>query len=220
MNTKVLLLPTLVVASLLHQSHAASISINNSGFESGSTGWSTSLSDSFVGYYNWSFVPMQFSSGSYQFNSQVVRFSSAYNHVSGRLWQTLEATLQPSTTYTLSFQPVISGLTERVPQTFGPSFYAGNTAIPWDSFLTPALSSSSDVFWTYELTTSASDPLVGENIKIEMFVETGLFPNGVGSQDIQFDNFTLDAVPEPSTYALLVCGAVGVLWFRLRRKKA
>lgn len=216
MNTKVLL-PLIAGALLVHQSHSAPVSIINADFESGSTGWSTSTSDG--GNY-WSLVPMQFSNGSYQFNSQVARFSTGFNHVSGRLWQTLEATLQPSTTYTLSFQPVISGLTERVPQTFGPTFYAGNTAIPWDSFLTPALSSSSDVFWTYELTTSASDPLVGENIKIEMFVETGLFPNGVGSQEIQFDNFALDAVPEPSTYALLVCGAVGVLWFRLRQKKA
>ena len=219
MNTKVLL-PLIAGALLLHQSHSAPVSIINADFESGSAGWSTSLSDSFVGNYNWSFVPMQFSNGSYQFNSQVVRFSSSYNNVSGRLWQTLEATLQPSTTYTLSFQPVISGLTERVPQTFGPSFYAGDTAIPWDSFLTPALSSSSDVFWTYELTTSASEPLVGQNIKIEMYVGFGLFPNGVGSQEIQFDNFALDAVPEPSTYALLVCGSAGVLWFRLRQRKA
>jgi hypothetical protein len=31
---------------------------------------------------------------------------------------------------------------------------------------------------------------------------------------------TGEAVPEPSTYALLALGAIGAIWFRLRRKKA
>jgi hypothetical protein len=217
MSQKALLLPAILAAVLVHQSYADSISIINADFENGSASWTTSTSDN--GNY-WSFVPFQVSNGSFQFNSQVARFWTGMNHVSGRLSQTLSATLQPSTTYTFSFQPVISGLTETVPQTFGPSFYAGSTAIPWDSFVTPALSSSRETIWTYELTTSATEALAGQNIKIEMFVETGLFPNAVGSQLIQFDNFTLEAVPEPSTYALLGIGAVATILFKLRRKKA
>ena len=220
MNTKVLLLPALVVAFLLHQSHAASISIPNAGFENGSTGWSTSTSDN--GNY-WSFTTHNYGSflggGNYEFSSQMAQFWTAMNHISGRLWQTLDTTLQPSTTYTLSFELFKpDSLSVSLPQAIGPTFYAGSTAIPWDSSVTPTVSTRGTT-WTYELTTSAFESLLGQDIKIEMYVGTGLFPNGVGSQMVTFDNLTLETVPEPSTYALLGLGAVATIWFRLRRKR-
>ena len=221
MSQKALLLPAILAAVLVHQSHSAPISIVNADFENGSASWTTSTSDN--GNY-WSFGTHNYGSflggGNYQFSSQMVRFWTANNHVSGRLWQTLNTTLQPSTTYTLSFQLFEDDrLSVSLPQSIGPTFYAGSTAIPWDSFVTPTVPSTGAT-WTYELTTSASEALVGENIKIEMYVGTGLFPNGVGSQMVHFDNITLEAVPEPSTYALLGLGAVATILFRLRRKKA
>lgn len=44
--------------------------------------------------------------------------------------------------------------------------------------------------------------------------------SGGGSVGGDHGFVVLTAVPEPSTYALLALGAIGAIWFRLRRKKA
>lgn len=130
----------------------------------------------------------------------------------GTLSQTLAATLQANTVYTLTVD-----VGRRLDQAFpGASItlLAGITVLGTTAALVPTPGNFLPVGVTY--TSLVSDPLIGQNLRIV------LTSNGV---QINFDNVRLDAVPvftpvpEPSSWALLLPGLASLLAYQ-RRKAA
>jgi hypothetical protein len=126
----------------------------------------------------------------------------------GTISQTLTATLQANTKYTLG---AYVGRREIVAFAgYNIELLAGNTVLASNNSVTPAPGSFEYV--TFDYTSGISDPLLGQALQIR------LTSNGVQTN---FDNITLDAasIPEPSAIlGLLGFGLLGIA-SKLRQKQ-
>lgn len=184
----------------------ASLIIQNPNFDSGSTGWSISSSSD---------------SSAWSFPTGAARFFTGRTSEIGRLSQTLDYQLEASTTYTLTFTVFKADFLSIGVPNAGADLFAGSTKLDWDSISKPTVTTTGTL-WTFSLTTPSAPPLIGQPVMLELNATTsGFFPGGIVSQQINFDNVALEAVPEPSTYLLVAFGAAAVVvGSRLRRKKA
>jgi hypothetical protein len=175
-------------------SRASALIIQNPNFDSGSAGWSISSSSD---------------SSAWTFPAGAARFFTGRTSEIGRLSQTLDYQLEASTTYTLTFTVFkADSLSIGVPAA-GADLFAGSTRINWDS-IPDLIVSTTGTLWTFSLTTPSASPLIGQTVRLELNASTsGFFSGGIVSQQINFDNVALEAVPEPSTLALLALSAVG-----------
>ncbi len=195
-----------VMLLLAGRIQGASLIIQNPNFDSGSTGWSISSSSD---------------SSAWSFPAGAARFFTGRTSEIGRLSQTLDYQLEASTTYTLTFTVFkADSLSIGVPAA-GADLFAGSTRINWDS-IPDLIVSTTGTLWTFSLTTPSASPLIGQPVRLELNASTsGFFSGGIVSQQINFDNVALEAVPEPSKYLLTAFGAAAVMiGFRLRLKKA
>jgi hypothetical protein len=193
-----------LLAGLAGQAGATSIPITNPGFES-----PVLVNGAFTQ------TPPTGWSGGGAFNPTTANFpgeapegqNTGYSNGSA-ISQTLSIVLAANTTYALT---VLVG--DRLDTAF-PGYHvqllAGSTILSeCATCVTPLNGSFALVTVTY--TTGASDPLIGQALSIVLDSD-GLQTN--------FDDVRLDAVPEPSSLALLSSsfGAMAVAWSRRRRK--
>lgn len=210
----------LAISVLLYLAEAQGLVIENPNFDNGSSGWNVTSN---FGSSVWSFETVNYGAfyggGNYEYSSRMATFFTGGNSVFGQISQPLGFSLQPSTTYTLSFQVLkADSLSVGVPSV-GALLSAGGSSLTWDSSITPSISTGGTL-WTFSLTTPSTSPLLGQQISLELNARSsGFFSGGIVSQRVSFDNVVLQAVPEPSIHALFALAVAGVLLARLQRKK-
>ena len=134
----------------------------------------------------------------------------------GRIWQVLNVTLQPYTTYTLNVgignrQDCCADAGYRV------SLYAGSTEVAFDNSSLHLVHGTWGIS-TVVFATGATNPLFGQLLTI-MLQAYPSFPRQVDFDDVTLDATLNAAIPEPSS-ALLIAGGAAVLWLSRRRRTA
>ncbi len=205
---------------LLFLAEAKGLIVENPNFDNGSSGWSAVSN---FGSSVWSFETINYGAfyggGNWEYSSRMATFFTGGNSVFGQISQPLSYSLQPSTTYTLSFLVLkADSLSVGVPSV-GALLSVGGSSLTWDTSITPSISTGGTL-WTFSLTTPSTSPLLGQQISLELNARTsGFFSGGIVSQRVSFDNVVLQAVPEPSVYALLAVAAAGLVLTKLLRNK-
>ncbi|NJM37880.1 MAG: PEP-CTERM sorting domain-containing protein [Akkermansiaceae bacterium] len=207
-RNKLILSILLLASSLAPVAQAASIFINNHSFESPSVGngsftgavpgWT--ITGGVAGAFNPA-TPTHFSGIGATDGVQ-----NGYANAGATLSQTLTALFAADTQYTLTVD--VGDRRDLVFPTYFIELFAGSTLLVQDnSSLTP-----NDGFLTSTLTylSPASHPELGQPLQIR------LRSTGSGIQQVNFDNVRLDAVPEPSSLAMLAVGAMAFCNFRRR----
>ena len=221
---------TLLLSALLAftmSSQAASITINNAGFEDPDVGSGSIVNGSTA---NW--TVSSYWAGTWNINSFIYFNAGApegsqilfvgYNGVSADVSQTLSATVLPNTTYTLTFS-----LGHR--NDLDLSVYSvalegnGSTILATDTAGAPTAGNWVPRTLTFD---SASAPgTVGQTLGIYIHA-TGLSAAGTYAQ-ADFDNFALNTVtdsstgsgtPEPATFGVIGAGLCAIVFARRRMK--
>ncbi|MCE5279487.1 MAG: PEP-CTERM sorting domain-containing protein [Planctomycetaceae bacterium] len=199
---------------------AAPITINNPGFESGSTGWT-------VWGSGWTAQPTDAefpgaSSGSLPAPAGGTTTMVGGSTFGGRIWQKVDGvTVQADMIYTLT---VATGRPANLPfdlTQWDIYLSAGNDANSTrlgTQWITPSsVPAGTFVDTTLVVDTTGLDPsLIGKNLIVVLHDNDGL--NGYPSAGYHFDNVRLNIspIPEPATMSLLALGSLAALMKRRR----
>ena len=219
MTQRFLTTTLLAIASTL-LSHAALLTITNASFENpvlapntygvGVSGW-TSINGGGFNTATYNPTSTSFIAGGSAPDGSNVAFISANNTAPGAgISQTLSATLQANTTYTLTFD-VIHMVTPVLDSYFG-SLSANGVTLASDGSVTPALTQFA--LDTIVFNSGANPAQLGQALTITLQGTGCLGGPGCLGGTVQFDNVQLDAsptqssVPEPSTFGFALAGIV------------
>ncbi len=200
---------------------AVPVAITNPGFElpALSPGGSTMGTTPGWSIPGWTLTPFSGGAGGTQYlDHNPTYFTDGAPEGNSTLWvsaayftQTLTATLQPNTEYTLD---VLVGRYAIVAETYSITLLAGDHVLATTS--NTLLSIPIHTFQNRELTytSTGTSPGLGEALRIVLQKN--------GGWEVDFDNVRLDAagqIPEPGSAALFVVG-IGALGAILRRRRA
>jgi hypothetical protein len=204
------ILPSITIALALSLSvaKADSIPITNpefgSGFVGSLSGWSTtgSTHPSYVRSDSGTGPLLMFLFGGGHSSPPPVAYAS----------QTLSASLSDMSIYTLSFD-IRRNQSYDIPAAFAARLYAGATLLAETSSTTPALTSNWQR-WSYDFEVSNDNLNIGSPLKIEFFTQAKLYPAGTQRLDIDNVALSVQQVPEPAIFSLLLISGIGLAFLR------